>query len=162
VGVAVAIRGRPSLVLLVYFSIYILLGLGEELFTGRRRRAAARAAAAAAAAAEILEAEEPLLPAEEERGPARDGGAGPPPAAAPTTASPTLEQSASARRARGAGAGGEAQTSPRRPRQTAAALVWSSFFGAGYFPLAPGTAGTAAAIPLWYGLTYLAWAHTWA
>src|SRR2546430_17517041 len=40
VGVAVAIRGRPSLVLLVYFSIYILLGLGEELFTGRRRRAA--------------------------------------------------------------------------------------------------------------------------
>src|SRR5205085_12206467 len=26
------------------------------------------------------------------------------------------------------------------------ALVWSSFFGSGYFPLAPGTAGTAAAI----------------
>jgi phosphatidylglycerophosphatase A len=30
------------------------------------------------------------------------------------------------------------------------ALTWSSFFGAGYFPLAPGTAGTAAAIPLWW------------
>src|SRR2546422_9026126 len=52
VGVAVAIRGRPSLVLLVYFSIYILLGLGEELFFGRRRRAAAPAAQAAARAAE--------------------------------------------------------------------------------------------------------------
>src|SRR5439155_1438941 len=43
VGVAVAIRGRPSLVLLVYFSIYILLGLAEEALFGRRRRAAARA-----------------------------------------------------------------------------------------------------------------------
>ena len=31
-----------------------------------------------------------------------------------------------------------------------AALAWSSFFGAGYFPLAPGAAGTAAAIPLWW------------
>jgi phosphatidylglycerophosphatase A len=30
------------------------------------------------------------------------------------------------------------------------ALAWSSFFGSGYFPLAPGTAGTAAAIPLWW------------
>ena len=30
------------------------------------------------------------------------------------------------------------------------ALTWSSFFGSGYFPLAPGTAGTAAAIPLWW------------
>src|SRR5438477_720033 len=49
VGVVVAFRGRPSLVLLVYFSIYILLGLGEELLFGRRRRRAARAAAAAAA-----------------------------------------------------------------------------------------------------------------
>jgi phosphatidylglycerophosphatase A len=35
------------------------------------------------------------------------------------------------------------------------ALTWSSFFGAGYFPMAPGTAGTAAAIPLWWALTYL-------
>jgi phosphatidylglycerophosphatase A len=33
------------------------------------------------------------------------------------------------------------------------ALTWSSFFGAGYFPVAPGTAGTAAAIPLWWLLT---------
>jgi CDP-diacylglycerol--serine O-phosphatidyltransferase len=63
VGVGVAIRGRPSLVLLVYFSFYILLGLGEELLFGRRRRRAARAAAAAAAAAEV---DEPLLPAEED------------------------------------------------------------------------------------------------
>jgi CDP-diacylglycerol--serine O-phosphatidyltransferase len=62
VGVVVAIRGRPSLVLLVYFSFYILLGLAEELFYGRRRRRAARAAAAAAAA----EVDEPLLPAEED------------------------------------------------------------------------------------------------
>ena len=30
------------------------------------------------------------------------------------------------------------------------ALAWSSFFGAGYVPVAPGTAGTAAAIPLWW------------
>ncbi len=30
------------------------------------------------------------------------------------------------------------------------ALTWSSFFGSGYFPMAPGTAGTAAAIPLWW------------
>ena len=37
------------------------------------------------------------------------------------------------------------------------ALTWSSFFGAGYFPLAPGTAGTAAAIPLWWGLSLLPW-----
>jgi len=29
------------------------------------------------------------------------------------------------------------------------ALTWSSFFGSGYVPVAPGTAGTAAAIPLW-------------
>jgi phosphatidylglycerophosphatase A len=32
------------------------------------------------------------------------------------------------------------------------ALVWSSFFGSGYVPVAPGTAGTAAAIPLWWAL----------
>ena len=66
VGVGVAIRGRPSLVLLVYFSFYILLGLGEELFFGRRRRAVARAQAEAAAPPE---SEEPLLPAEEDEVP---------------------------------------------------------------------------------------------
>jgi CDP-diacylglycerol--serine O-phosphatidyltransferase len=66
VGVVVALRGRPSLVLLVYFSFYILLGLGEELFFGRRRRAAARAAAQAMAPPEP---EEPLLPAEEDEVP---------------------------------------------------------------------------------------------
>ena len=33
------------------------------------------------------------------------------------------------------------------------ALTWSSFFGAGYVPVAPGTAGTVAAIPLWWILT---------
>ena len=66
VGTGVAIRGRPSLVLLVYFSFYILLGLGEELFFGRRRRSIARAAAEAAAPPEP---EEPLLPAEEDEVP---------------------------------------------------------------------------------------------
>jgi CDP-diacylglycerol---serine O-phosphatidyltransferase len=66
VGVGVAIRGRPSLVLLVYFSFYILLGLAEELLYGRRRRAAARQAQAAAAQPEP---EEPLLPAEEDEVP---------------------------------------------------------------------------------------------
>jgi phosphatidylglycerophosphatase A len=30
------------------------------------------------------------------------------------------------------------------------ALVWATFFGAGYAPFAPGTAGTLAAIPLWW------------
>jgi len=35
------------------------------------------------------------------------------------------------------------------------ALTWSSFFGSGYFPVAPGTAGTAAAIPFFYLLTRL-------
>src|SRR5207253_10217901 len=42
------------------------------------------------------------------------------------------------------------------------ALTWSSFFGAGYFPVAPGTAGTAAAIPLWWFLAdprVPAWAY---
>jgi phosphatidylglycerophosphatase A len=34
------------------------------------------------------------------------------------------------------------------------ALTWSSFFGAGYFPVAPGTAGTAAAVPLWWVLSH--------
>jgi len=66
VGVAVAIRGRPSLVLLVYFSIYILLGLAEEALFGRRRRAAARAAQVAT---QVPEPEEPLLPAEEDEVP---------------------------------------------------------------------------------------------
>jgi phosphatidylglycerophosphatase A len=36
-------------------------------------------------------------------------------------------------------------------------LTWASFFGAGYFPIAPGTAGTAAAIPLWWVLAHLSW-----
>jgi phosphatidylglycerophosphatase A len=41
-----------------------------------------------------------------------------------------------------------------------AVLAWSSFFGSGYFPLAPGTAGTAAAIPLWWALSYAPlWAY---
>ena len=38
-----------------------------------------------------------------------------------------------------------------------AALTWATFFGSGYFPLAPGTAGTAAAIPLWWLLSHLHW-----
>jgi len=33
------------------------------------------------------------------------------------------------------------------------ALAWSSFFGAGYVPFAPGTAGTVAAMPLWWFLS---------
>ena len=64
VGVTVAIRGRPSLVLLVYFSFYILLGIGEEILYGRRRRAAARAAAAQVPPSSPED--EPLLPAEED------------------------------------------------------------------------------------------------
>ena len=60
VGVVIALRGKPQLVLLVYFSFYILLGLAEEALFGRRRRAAAAAAAA------VPEPEEPLLPAEED------------------------------------------------------------------------------------------------
>ena len=66
-GVGVAIRGRPSLVLLVYFSVYILLGIAEEALFGRRRRAAARASAAVATRPQ--EIEEPLLPAEEDEVP---------------------------------------------------------------------------------------------
>ena len=38
------------------------------------------------------------------------------------------------------------------------ALAWATFFGSGYVPVAPGTAGTAAAIPLWWLLT---WAPAW-
>src|SRR2546427_8005040 len=67
VGVAVAIRGRPSLVLLVYFSFYILLGLAEEALFGRRRRAAAPAAQAPA-----------RLPGPQEPRPPAGGGGGPP------------------------------------------------------------------------------------
>ena len=37
------------------------------------------------------------------------------------------------------------------------ALAWATFFGVGYFPVAPGTAGTAAAIPLWWLLSHLPW-----
>jgi len=74
VGVVVAYRGRPSLVLLVYFSFYILLGLAEELIYGRRRRRAARAAAelprvASGQGQADDEADEPLLPAEEDEVP---------------------------------------------------------------------------------------------
>lgn len=36
-------------------------------------------------------------------------------------------------------------------------LVWATFFGAGYAPFAPGTAGTAAAVPLWWLLSHLWW-----
>ena len=40
------------------------------------------------------------------------------------------------------------------------ALAWATFFGAGYVPVAPGTAGTAAAIPLWWALSHApAWAY---
>jgi CDP-diacylglycerol--serine O-phosphatidyltransferase len=63
VGVVLALRGRASLVLLVYFSFYLLLGLAEEAFFGRKRRSAARAAVQAA---RLPEHEEPLLPAEED------------------------------------------------------------------------------------------------
>ena len=39
-------------------------------------------------------------------------------------------------------------------------LAWATFFGAGYLPLAPGTWGTAAAIPLWWALSFLPlWAY---
>src|SRR5205814_129221 len=69
VGVAVAIRGRPSLVLLVYFSIYILVGLAEEVLFGRRRRRAAARATAAVPPARLPEPDEPLLPAEEDEVP---------------------------------------------------------------------------------------------
>jgi CDP-diacylglycerol--serine O-phosphatidyltransferase len=66
-GVVVAYRGRPSLVLLVYFSVYILLGLGEELFFGRRRRAAAREREGGAGEpTSESESDEPILPAEED------------------------------------------------------------------------------------------------
>jgi CDP-diacylglycerol---serine O-phosphatidyltransferase len=68
-GVVVAYRGRPSLVLLVYFSVYILLGLGEELFFGRRRRAAAREHAVRSGerpGEPEGESDEPILPAEED------------------------------------------------------------------------------------------------
>ena len=37
------------------------------------------------------------------------------------------------------------------------ALAWATFFGTGYFPVAPGTAGTAAAVPLWWLLAHQSW-----
>ena len=64
-GVVIALRGRPSLVLVVYFTCYVALGIAEEALFGRRRRAAARAGAAGALPPEP-EVEEPLLPAEED------------------------------------------------------------------------------------------------
>ena len=39
---------------------------------------------------------------------------------------------------------------PPRSFRTQIAYIWATFFGAGYFPKAPGTAGTAAALPLAY------------
>ena len=48
VAAVFALTGRVRQVFLVYFSFYILLGLGEEALFGRKRRAAARAAALAA------------------------------------------------------------------------------------------------------------------
>src|SRR3989440_10205220 len=63
IGVVIALRGRPSLVLVVYFTCYVALGIAEEALFGRRRRAAARAGAAGALPPEP-EVEEPLLPAE--------------------------------------------------------------------------------------------------
>src|SRR5207253_432107 len=74
IGVAVAIRGRPALVLLVYFSFYILLGLAEEALFGRRRRAAARAAQAAV---RLPEPEEPRAPAGEDGVPRETAAAAP-------------------------------------------------------------------------------------
>jgi phosphatidylglycerophosphatase A len=35
------------------------------------------------------------------------------------------------------------------------ALAWATFFGSGYVPVAPGTAGTLAAVPLWWALTHV-------
>jgi len=64
-GVVIAIRSRPSLVLVVYFTCYVALGIAEEALFGRRRRAAARARIAAAPPSEP-EPDEPLLPAEED------------------------------------------------------------------------------------------------
>ena len=69
----------------------------------------------------------------------------PPPAAAAAAAGPAIPT---------AGAG-------HKPRRLAGdrgpapivALAWATFFGAGYFPVAPGTAGTVAAIPLWWALS---------
>jgi CDP-diacylglycerol--serine O-phosphatidyltransferase len=64
IGVVIALRGRPSLVLVVYFTCYVALGILEEALFGRRRRAAARAGASALPPEP--EVEEPLLPAEED------------------------------------------------------------------------------------------------
>ena len=64
IGVVIALRGRPSLVLVVYFTCYVALGILEEALFGRRRRAAAKAGARALPPEP--EVEEPLLPAEED------------------------------------------------------------------------------------------------
>ena len=98
VFVGFALTGRVQQVFLVYFSFYILLGLGEEALFGRKRRAAARAAAAVAAGAgvsataavddEADDDEDPgsdddeLLPAEEDD-PQAEGGAPAEPAKKP-------------------------------------------------------------------------------
>ncbi len=65
----------------------------------------------------------------------------PPPAGAKPAASPSVF--AKPRRAPG-----------ERGPAPVVALAWATFFGAGYAPIAPGTAGTAAAIPVWWLLTY--------
>src|SRR5438105_1801339 len=73
-GRAVAIRGRLSLVLLVYFSFYILLGVEREALFGGRRGRAARAAAEDALAPRP-EPEEPRLLAEQDEVPLENAAA---------------------------------------------------------------------------------------
>jgi phosphatidylglycerophosphatase A len=73
--------------------------------------------------------------------------ASPPLAAAP--ADPTSESTATRVVTKPRRLPGERGPAPK------VALVWATFFGAGYAPLAPGTAGTAAAIPLWWGLSHV-------
>ena len=85
------------------------------------------------------------------------GSARPPPEAS-EAAQPEAAQSATA--LPGAAAAPVVVRKPRRlpgDRGPAPklALAWATFFGAGYVPVAPGTAGTLAAIPLWWGLTHV-------
>jgi CDP-diacylglycerol--serine O-phosphatidyltransferase len=63
VGVVIAIRGRPSLVLLVYFGFYVALGIVEEALHGRRRKTD-RLALPASVPPGVED--EPVLPAEED------------------------------------------------------------------------------------------------
>lgn len=82
VGVVIALTGKVQLVLLVYFTVYVLLGIAEEAVFGRKRRAAA------AAAPVVAEAEEPLLPAEEDEVAADATGPASPAADDPDDAAP--------------------------------------------------------------------------